>query len=842
MKAAGESAYGGRRRRRPRLAARLACTIGAACLINLAEWPAEAAAVLDELIQTASPAPPRLNTTQRVLTITAPVKDREVYLGDVEIQVAPDDTIQVSALQVVNLLARSLNESALESLRAIAEPGVFVPLSRFAAAGAPLSFDNRTLELTIEIPPTARTRQSIGLAELDRNVYGDFTQPEPFSAYLNMRGSLDYVHEGGATGFGDPLFLLDAAVNLHGWVLENDATWRPGSGGDEFSRDGTRLVVDDLERLNRWTMGDLRPQSRGFQGVSDMAGVSVARTYALLEPQRNVTPRGGRTFTIQRESTVEAFINGRSVRTIRLSPGVYDVSDFPFVQGSNDVRLVITDDTGLQEVTSFSLFIDRTQLAAGLSEYGLHAGVMTARIGGEIDYSDDYVVSGFYRRGLTDNLTLGGNIQAAEGAYLAGLEGVWGNELGTFGGDFAVSDLDTAGSGWAVNASYERLIQDMGGGGLSILATIEARSRRFGSLGAVAPDNPYSYVAGLSLSRSFGDTQFAGVQLRYARARPGHEDESSVRLTYGRRLTSLTNLIFDVDWSEGGFAEGTNFRVALVRRFGETGSVRAEYDSRGDRARMGYQTSGGQGVGAWSATANVDANPDAYGLNGAVSYAANRAELGLAHSTAYSDTLDAISDQRTSLRVGTALAFAGGRVALGRPVSDGFVIVRPYEGLNSHVEVDPGRGSYYARSGALGPALYGQVSAYSPRTVTLDAPEAPAGFDLGQGALRIHPGYRAGYAMIVGSAYSMTVIGHLVDHQGDPVTLLAGRAVEIGGEGRVVEVFTNRQGRFGASGVKPGRWRIELPGSPPLVYELIVPESGESIVRLETLTPLGGGR
>ena len=841
MRAGGRCTYSDDRQPVWRPAVRLACTVCAACLVCLA-GAANASANLNEVIQTAPPSSPRLNTTQRVLTITAPLKDREVYLGDVELQIAPDDSVEVSALQVVTLLARSLNESALENLRAIAEPGVFVPLSRFDAAGAPLIFDPRTLELTIQIAPTARTRQSIGLAELDRNIYGDFAQPEPFSAYLNVRGSLDYVHEGGATGFGDPLFLMDAAINLQGWVLENDMTWRPGSGGDEFSRDGTRLVVDDLERLNRWVMGDLRPQSRGFQGVSDMAGVSVSRTYALLEPQRNVTPRGGRTFTIQRDSTVEAFINGRSVRTIRLNPGVYDVSDFPFVQGSNDVRLVITDDTGLQEVMSFSLFIDRTQLAAGLSEYGMHAGVFTSRMGGEIDYSDDYVVSGFYRRGLTDSLTLGGNAQAAESGYLLGVEGVWGNELGTFGGDFAVSDLDSAGSGWAVNASYERLIQDMGGGGLSILATFEARSRRFGSIGAVMPDNPYSYIAGLNLSRSFGDSQFAGVQLRYARARSGYEDESTVRMTYGRRLTSLTNLIFDVDWSEGGFAEGVNFRVALVRRFGDTGSVRAEYDSRGDRARVGYQTSGGQGVGAWSATANVDANPDNYGLNGAVSYAANRAELGLAHSTAYSDTLNTISDQRTSLRVGTALAFAGGRLALGRPVSDGFVIIRPYEGLDAAIEVDPNQRGYYARSGALGPALYGQVSAYSPRTVTVDAPEAPAGFDLGQGAVRIHPGYRAGYVATVGSAYSTTVIGHLVDHQGEPVTLLAGRAVEIGGEGRTVEVFTNRQGRFGASGVKPGRWRIELPGSPPLVYEMIVPETEESVVRLEVLTPMGSGQ
>src|SRR5690606_13742539 len=125
----------------------------------------------------------------------------------------------------------------------------------------------------------------------------------------------------------------------------------------------------------------------------------------------------------------------------------------------------------------------------------------------------------------------------------------------------------------------------------------------------------------------------------------------------------------------GGFTDGASFRVALVRRIGDTGSARAEYDSASERARLGYQTSGGRGVGAWSASGNLDVGSERYGLNGSASYSANRADLGIAHSTAYSQTADEISYQRTSFRASTAIAFAGGQFAFGRPVSDGFVIV-----------------------------------------------------------------------------------------------------------------------------------------------------------------------
>ena len=39
--------------------------------------------------------------------------------------------------------------------------------------------------------------------------------------------------------------------------------------------------------------------------------------------------------TLERASTVQTVINGRTVQQIRLGPGVYNLSDFPFAQGAN---------------------------------------------------------------------------------------------------------------------------------------------------------------------------------------------------------------------------------------------------------------------------------------------------------------------------------------------------------------------------------------------------------------------------------------------------------------------------------------------------------------------------
>ncbi len=768
------------------------------------------------------------------MAIVVPVKDGANYLGDIDAQIMPDDTLLISTPRLIELLAPRLDTARLEALRALVTTDGFAPLAAFEQIGLPLQFDKQTLELTVNIALQDRALRSIALAELDRPIIGEFAQPEDFSAYVNVRGSLDYVEKGSNTGLGDPFLLFDGAARLDSFVLESEGEW---DGQDKrFIRSGSRVVFDDPRHLMRWTAGDLISQNQGFQGLLDIAGVGLARTYALLDPQRNVAPRGGQTFSLDRDATVEAFVNGRSVRTVRLQPGTYNVSDFPFAQGGNDVELVITDDTGRRDVISFTLFIERTQLAKGLSEFSLNAGVLTHRTQG-VHYSNDLALSGFYRRGITDRLTLGSNLQYADKSYLVGGEVVLGMDWGTIGGDVAYSHLSSIGAGWAANFSVERITRSLDRGS-SLIATVEARSRRFGAVSQLQADNPYKLNATVSYNRSLSSTSFIGAQMRYAMARSGFVDERSARVSYGRRFGTRTNVILDAEWDRGIRGDDKSVRISLVRRFGSRSSARAEFDSRDNGVRLGYQSSGGYGVGSWSGAANVDIDDGVYNLNASGNYVANRADIGLAHTGAFAPEGDTISDQRTSLRVASSLAFAGGSFAVGRPISDSFAIFRPYkkgEGLS--IEVEQSEDSYQARSGTFGPALYGQVGSYSPRTLTYDVPSASAGLDIGTGSLRMLAPYRAGYVMTVGSDYNVMVIGKLKDYGGEPLSLRAGSATEVGGDARKVELFTNRQGQFAISGAKAGRWRIEMAGSPSVVYELDIPETQSGIARVGEVAP-----
>jgi outer membrane usher protein len=125
------------------------------------------------------------------------------------------------------------------------------------------------------------------------------------------------------------------------------------------------------------------------------------------------------------------------------------------------------------------------------------------------------------------------------------------------------------------------------------------------------------------------------------------------------------------------------------------------------------------------------------------------------------------------------------------------------------------------------------MGSYAPRTDTYDVPKAPVGYDLGPGTFSVMPPYRAGYVIVVGSDYSVTGVGRLLSRYGEPVSLLAGQATEVDNpQHPAIEVFTNRDGRFGVLGMRPGKWRITMPTDPASVYLITIPEGAKGMVAL----------
>jgi outer membrane usher protein len=74
-------------------------------------------------------------------------------------------------------------------------------------------------------------------------------------------------------------------------------------------------------------------------------------------------------------------------------------------------------------------------------------------------YTDKFAFTGFYRRGISDFLTLGVNAQADKRTQMGGVEAVVATPFGTFAGNFSLSNIKGSHTGHAATLTFQRLIQ-----------------------------------------------------------------------------------------------------------------------------------------------------------------------------------------------------------------------------------------------------------------------------------------------------------------------------------------------------------------------------------------------
>jgi outer membrane usher protein len=355
------------------------------------------------------------------------------------------------------------------------------------------------------------------------------------------------------------------------------------------------------------------------------------------------------------------------------------------------------------------------------------------------------------------------------------------------------------------------------------------------------PSNPYQWEVGVAYSRAFNDRLFAGLDGRYSKGRGDRPDVTNLRGTLGWRLSERVTLDFSSRYERDETGSRFSGLFSISVRMGRNGFVRGDYDTRFDRTRLAYNQFGGHGVGAYQLSADVERNRFGGGANLVSTYFANRAELGFSHFGTFTRGFDTSLAQRSSLRVATSIAMADGAFSIGRPIFDSFAIVRGHRSLKgSEIVIDPGSLGNTTFSGVLGAATHPNLGSYTERNITIDAPSAPAGVDLGQGSFRLLPPYRSGYLLTVGSDYNVSVLGRLVGQDGEPISLVSGQAVEVAQpQKEPITFFTNREGRFGLTGLAPGKWRLKLLGEEELEITIDIAADAEGVVRLNDLKPQG---
>jgi outer membrane usher protein len=239
---------------------------------------------------------------------------------------------------------------------------------------------------------------------------------------------------------------------------------------------------------------------------------------------------------------------------------------------------------------------------------------------------------------------------------------------------------------------------------------------------------------------------------------------------------------------------------------------------------------------------------DQASVNATAAYYGNRAQVRLIDNSgfdglAYSGINLKPGPQTTSLQVGTAIAFADGHLTIGAPVTgDAFAIIYPHETIADKEITVGDNDNIRAIANGWGPALVTTVPVYSPSTISVDADDLPIGYSLGSATFDTFAPFKAGYALEVGSDYSVSAYGTLHFADDKPIALVSGVARSVEHPQKSVTIFTNAAGRFGGDGLAAGRWIIEMDTEDaPTTFLLKIPPGTEGLFKAGTLHPEATG-
>ncbi len=599
-----------------------------------------------------------------------------------------------------------------------------------------------------------------------------------------------------------------------------------------------RLVRDFPENALRVTAGDIFYASDGFQSTRSAAGITLARNFAL-QPYRSVRPAGDTQFDIERTSRVEVFVNGQRVQTLRLAPGRYNIRNFPFASGPNDVAIRITDEVGRTETIRFPFIFDATLLGAGEQEFSHAIGVPSESTPTGRDYdTGGYVFSGFHNIGITDALTAGANVQLSDEQRQFGANVRFATRIGTFRTDIAVSHADTASTDFAVRTQYRYTDDLASSAGRTLSASAIYRGRDFATIETTAePSNPVA----LDLAVSYGQRLFwdTSGSIGYGRqfGRGDTPDLDTYSLTLIQQITSEISLSF-VESHRAG-AEGNDdtrfFAGVSYAPFGSPHRFAASLDTGTRSSRINWSYAPSYTLGDVQADATLERTPADYTLSGSARYTHYRFEGTVQHDENLPRDGDLERIALTSLRFGTALAFADGHVAASRPINDSSVLIAPHPRLRDYrINVNPREDEEAdARTDWLGPAVLPSLTSYYVHQVVLDAPDLPIGFELGDQIYGVEPTYRSGTVIRAGTGGTVLLDGYLLDAAGKPLGLHVGTFTAVDEPDRPpIKFFTNRAGRFRVLGLSPGRYELWVEVFSDRFYRFELPEDAAGLYNI----------
>jgi len=287
----------------------------------------------------------------------------------------------------------------------------YVPLSAFSTTDP--SFDSARLQLDIHLRPERFVASRLN----SRSLRSPVQRAPVAGAYLNYDVLFDHT----SAGRGVSLFAEAAAAIGHG-VASSHHLFSDRPGIRESVRLETTYTLDDLPRVASLRLGDAvtRPANALGRPVR-FAGIQWATNFQT-QPGLVTLPVATVSGQAALPSTIDLYVDNVLQAREPVRPGPFSITSLPVVSGDGEVLVRVTDLAGQQTLISQRFYASTMMLAPGLSDYSFELGALRRQFGlRSSDYGESFV-SGSWRHGLSQQLTveLGASLQRGGPASVLG--------------------------------------------------------------------------------------------------------------------------------------------------------------------------------------------------------------------------------------------------------------------------------------------------------------------------------------------------------------------------------------------------------------------------------------
>lgn len=745
------------------------------------------------------------------------------------------DKFSVEAAPLLEAMKPILKDDLFLRLQqSVTSQGVLT-MKDLEAVGFSVSFDPPSLELRLGLPSKYRKPQTVDLnfVEFENKKY---LRPQEHSGYLNLRTQQSWQYgsdiENKRRGMTGNVELVE---NVRGFVLESSADFQE-DGADKWRRQDTRIRHDDEENMVRYTLGDLTLRSVGFQISPSLAGVAGSREFSI-QPYKTLTPLSSTEIIIRRSSIVEIYVNGLLFSQLRLSPGVFNIRDFPLASGQSSVRIKVKDDLGQEEVYDFSLLYENSLLAKGIQEFSYAAGLPWQASGGDRAYDDSAVfVSLFHRHGVNDQLTIGVNYQSYFSQLLLGGEISGVNPWGYLSVQMAQGSESSQKTGYAQRLTYRSLDKIMGHQ-MPVLFMLEAENqdRDFrpvvAGMSALDPQKylrrydaqiNYRFDSSWLLGVGAGTLQFANQEdQRIYRSNLMIPLRRQMRLeiAYNKTVQSEEEdrVLLSFFWNE---SQGLHSASAYHDSLEKTTNLTVHRNNR-------YQYDDYR----WNASVQNSDSRNSRSISG--EYLTQPASVRLDH---FNFDQNGQQSNVTSLGLNTGIAWVGSQAAFTQPISDGFVLIHSdHLDQDQSLMINPTGDRGQAQLGPRKTVVLRDQSAYYRNTLNVDSTSLPVGYLMDQEFYGTQLTYRSGLLLDLKITKKVMVKGQVLLPSGEPLVYAAGDVFDA--QGRLVDnsFFTNKEGRFLIEGLEPGVYKVVTDRSGFGGFTFEVPAQAAKMLVIETV-------